>query len=141
MLAMKDFEARGKWPRGSNASFLCLIPKVDNPQQFSEFRSIPLVGYLYKIISKALSLRMKRVMSKVIDVSHSASLEDRGLLDGVLVTNEVLKELNRKKKSCIFFKVDFEKAYDSISWEELVSETNGLVGSSPVWSLSQYQFL
>ena len=30
---MKDFAVNGNWPRGSNASFLYLIPKIDNPQQ------------------------------------------------------------------------------------------------------------
>jgi len=55
------------------------------------------------------------VISKVIDVKQSTFLEGRGLLDGVLVANEVLEEMKRTKKSCVFFKVDYEKAYDSIS--------------------------
>ena len=33
------------------------------------------------------------------------------------MANEVLEEMKRKKKSCVFFKVDYEKTYDSISWE------------------------
>ena len=96
MLAVNDFATNGKWPRGSNSSFLCLIPKVENPQQLDDFRPISLVGCLYKILSKALSLR---------------------LLDSVLVANEGLEEVKSKKKSCVFFKVDYEKTYDSISWE------------------------
>ena len=64
-----------------------------------------------------LSLRLKKVISKVIDLRQSAFLEGRGLLDSVLVANEVLEEYKRKRKSCVFFKVDYEKAYDSISWE------------------------
>jgi len=35
-------------------------------------------------------------------------------MDGVLVANEVLDEMKRKKKSCVFFKVDYEKAYDFV---------------------------
>ena len=70
MAAVKDFEDNGKWPRGSNASFLCLIPKVENPQQLGEFRPISLVGCLYKIISKALSLRLKKVISKAVSYTH-----------------------------------------------------------------------
>jgi len=87
--------------------------------QLGEFRPISLVGCLYKIISKVLSLRLKKVISKVIDVRQSAFLEGRGLLESVLVANEVLEEYRRKKKSCVFFKVDYEKAYDSVSWEFL----------------------
>jgi len=119
MSAVKDFATKSHWPRGSTASFLCLVPKVENPLQLGEFRPISLVGCLYKIISKALSLHLKKVISKVIDVRQSAFLEGRGLLDSVLVENEVLEEYKRKKKSCVFFKVDYEKAYDSVSWEFL----------------------
>jgi len=57
---------------------------------------------------------MKMVISKVIDVRHSAFLEGRGLLDSVLVANEVLDEMKRRKKNGVFFKVDFEKTYDSV---------------------------
>jgi len=81
-----------------------LIPKVDNPQQLDDFRPISLVGCLYKIISKVLSLRLKKVISKLIDYRQSTLLEGRGLLDSVLVANEVLEDVKRKKKNCIVFK-------------------------------------
>jgi len=42
-------------------------------------------------------------------------LEGRGLMDNVLVANEVLEDVKRRRRSCIFFKVDYEKAYDSIN--------------------------
>jgi len=54
------------------------------------------------------------VIRKVIDIRQSTFLEGRGLLDSVLVANEVLEEM---KRSFVFFKVDYEKAYDSISWK------------------------
>jgi len=60
---------------------------------------------------------MKKVISKVIDVRQSVFLEERGLLDSVLVANEILDEMKRTKKMCVFFKVDFEKTYDSVRWE------------------------
>ena len=74
LATVKDFAGYGKWSRGSNASFLCLIPKVENPQQLGEFRPISLVGCLYKIISKALSLQLKKVIGKIIDDRQSAFL-------------------------------------------------------------------
>ncbi|XP_068483400.1 uncharacterized protein [Phaseolus vulgaris] len=59
------------------------------------------------------ALRMKMVLHKVIDVRQSTFLAGRGLMDSVLVANEVLKEVKRRKSSCILFKIDYEKAYDS----------------------------
>jgi len=109
--------------------------KNENPQQLGEFRPISLVGCLYKIISVALSLRMKKVISKVINVKQSAFLEGRGLLDSVLVANEVLDEMKRRKKRCVFFKVDFEKAYDSVRCEFIyyMLEKVGFYGKWICW--------
>ncbi|XP_057447160.1 uncharacterized protein LOC130738983 [Lotus japonicus] len=48
-LMADDFFRMGKWPRGSNCSFISLIPKVDSPQSLNEFRPISLVGCMYKV--------------------------------------------------------------------------------------------
>ena len=41
-----DFEESERWPRGANASFIPLVPKVKNPQILNDFRPISLVGFL-----------------------------------------------------------------------------------------------
>jgi len=43
-------------------------------------------------------------------------LKDRGLLDSVLVANEVVDKFRRYGRSGLFLKVDFQKAYDSVRW-------------------------
>ncbi|GKV34399.1 hypothetical protein SLEP1_g42774 [Rubroshorea leprosula] len=40
-------------------------------------------------------------------------------MDGVLIANEVIDEAKKKKRKTIMFKIDFEKAYDKVSWEFL----------------------
>ena len=42
------------------------------------------------------------------------------MLDSVLILNEVIHEVNPKKKASVVFKVDFEKAYDSVNWDFLL---------------------
>jgi len=44
--AIHFFEDEGRWPRGTNASFITLITKVDNPQHLNDFRLISLVRCL-----------------------------------------------------------------------------------------------
>ncbi|MCI69324.1 cysteine-rich receptor-like protein kinase, partial [Trifolium medium] len=39
---------------------------------------------------------------------------DRQILDGILIANEVVDEALKYKKDLMLFKVDFEKAYDSV---------------------------
>jgi len=38
-------------------------------------------------------------------------------MDNVLVANEVLEEMKRRKTIYVFFKVDYEKAYDLVIWD------------------------
>ncbi|XP_058747008.1 uncharacterized protein LOC131619997 [Vicia villosa] len=40
----------------------------------------------------------------------------RQILDGVVVTNEIVYYAQRKKKKCVLLKVDFAQAYDCVDW-------------------------
>jgi len=92
--------------KGTNASFISLIAKVDNPQNLNDFIPISLVGCLYKIVYNIMPLRLKKVLHRVIDGRQSTFLEGRGLMNNVLVANKILEEMKRRKTSCVFFKVD-----------------------------------
>lgn len=59
---------------------------------------------------------MGKVLKSVISVNQIAFLEERNILDGV-VLNEIIEYAKKGGKSLMFFKADFEKAYDSVSWE------------------------
>jgi len=114
MRFLDEFYVNGIFPRGCNTSFIVLIPKVTNPQALDEYRPISLIGCIYKIVAKLLANRMKKIMPLIIDERQSAFMEGRHLLQSVLIANEVVDEATRRQKPCIIFKVDYEKAYDSV---------------------------
>ncbi|MCI70940.1 cysteine-rich receptor-like protein kinase, partial [Trifolium medium] len=41
---------------------------------------------------------------------------DRQILDEILIANEAVDEARNSTKEQMLFKVDFEKAYDSVDW-------------------------
>jgi len=87
-------------PKGCNASFIALVPKVRDPCKLDQFRPISLVGAIYKVISKVLAGRIKKkVLPAIIDGSQSTFIKDRGLSDSVLLANEVVEDIRRKGKS------------------------------------------
>ncbi|MCH81419.1 LINE-1 reverse transcriptase like, partial [Trifolium medium] len=118
---LKEFYHSSILPKAITASFLTLIPKKDHPQELSEYRPICLIGCLYKLLSKILAGRLKRVLGKVISGCQSAFLPSRQIMDGVVVLNENIDLAKRRKNECMIFKVDFERAYDTISWNYLES--------------------
>lgn len=77
------------------------------------------MGCLYKIISKTLAVRLSKVLEEVISDTQSVFLRGRHILNGVVILNEVIDEARKKKLSRVVFKVDFEKAYDSVDWNYL----------------------
>jgi len=111
-----DFHRKGRLTRGINNTFIILIPKVTSPQRLNDFRPISLVGSLYKILSKVLANRLRMVMRSLIAETHTTFVKGRQILDGILIANEVVDEARKSKKELMLFKVDFEKAYDSVDW-------------------------
>ncbi|GKE02633.1 RNA-directed DNA polymerase, eukaryota, partial [Tanacetum coccineum] len=61
-----------------------------------DYRPISLIGLQYKIQAKLLAKRLAEVIDKI-----------------------VIKWYKKKNKKLMIFKVDFEKAYDSVSWSYL----------------------
>jgi len=41
-------------------------------------------------------------------------VQDRQIIDDILITNELMDDARRLKNKLIMFKVDFEKAYNSV---------------------------
>ena len=52
----------GIMPRHANETIICLVPKTKNPQKITEYRPINLCNVLYKIISKVLANKLKKIL-------------------------------------------------------------------------------
>lgn len=113
---LTEFHRNGKLSRGIYSTFIALIPKVESPQKLNEFRPISLVGNMYKILAKVLANRLKMVIVSVISETQTTFVKNKQILYGVLIANEVVDETRKLKKELMLFKVDFEKAYDSVDW-------------------------
>ncbi|GJU94132.1 putative RNA-directed DNA polymerase, eukaryota, reverse transcriptase zinc-binding domain protein [Tanacetum coccineum] len=121
------WECGGTFPKGCNSSFIALIPKVIDAKFVSDFQPISLIGCQYKIIGKLLANRPSSVIGDVISPEQSAFINGRNILDGPLIINEVMDWYRKRKKDLMIFKVDFEKAFDSLRWDflDLVMEKLG----------------
>nr|GEV30049.1 RNA-directed DNA polymerase, eukaryota [Tanacetum cinerariifolium] len=109
----------GLIPKGCNSSFIALIPKILDVNTVKDFRPISLFGSLYKIVAKILANHLVGVLGDIVNEVQSAFIAGRQILDGPFILNEVLQWCKIKKKQSLIFKVDFEKAYDSVRWDFL----------------------
>ncbi|GJT77710.1 putative RNA-directed DNA polymerase, eukaryota, reverse transcriptase zinc-binding domain protein [Tanacetum coccineum] len=114
-----DFFATSRMPMGVNSAFITLIPKLPNPDLITDFWPISLIGLQHKIVAKILANRLAKVVHKLVSPEQSAFISGRQILDGPLMLSEIIDWYKKRGKKRMVFKVDFEKAYDSVSWKYL----------------------
>jgi len=77
LLVAEDYKTSGNMSEAFNSTFITLIPKVDEPQSFVDFRSISLCNFIYKITSKIIALYIKPILSSIISKEQFAFLRHR----------------------------------------------------------------
>lgn len=114
---VNEFWGSSRLPHGCNTAFIALIPKISTPESFKDFRPISMVGCVYKIISKMLARRLQTVMNTLIGPHQSSFIKGRQILDGALIAGEIIDSCKKNKNEAVILKLDFHKAFDSVSWD------------------------
>ena len=114
-----DSRKYGKVPATFNSTFIALIPKIDLPKSFEDFRPISLCNFCYKIIGKIISMRIRKVLGRYISGEQFEFLPGRQIHDAVGVIQEGLHTIYVKKLKSMVLKIDLSKAYDRVSWTYL----------------------
>ena len=110
-------------PEHLNHTFITLIPKKKSLEFAFEFRSISLCNVLYKIFSKVLANRLKKILPNIITENQSAFTKNRLISDNILVASESLHSMQRHtgKDGYMAIKLNMSKAYDRVEWAYLKS--------------------
>jgi Reverse transcriptase (RNA-dependent DNA polymerase) len=100
-----------------NLATICLIPKKKDASLITQYKSISLINYSFKIITKLLATRLALCMNSLISYTQTAYIKGRNILDNVVVASDVLHRVKIKKNKGILFKIDFEKVFDRVNWD------------------------
>nr|XP_027071629.1 uncharacterized protein LOC113696407 [Coffea arabica] len=104
-------------PRSISSTSIVLVPKVQSPQDFTQFRPISLCNFINKVISKVLSDRLAWILPKIISPQQSSFVKGRHISDNFLLAQELISGIRRSNRGGnVVLKLDMAKAYDRISW-------------------------
>ena len=109
----------GTIPTPLNHTFITLVPKINSPEYAHQFRPISLCNVLYKIYSKILANRLKKLLPSIITEHQSAFTKGRLIFDNILVAFETLHSLQNYKGGKFGYmalKLNMSKAYDRVEW-------------------------
>ena len=102
-------------------SIISLIPKSDKDTSFLEnWRPISLLNVDYKITTKAIANRVKKVLPKIIHNSQTGFLKGRYIGENIRLLFELLEHAEEQNIPDMIFFSDFEKAFDSIDHDFLI---------------------
>jgi exonuclease III len=97
-----------------------LIPKKGNPKKISNWRPISLLNCFYKLISRVITNRLKRVSDKITLVGQKGYSNTKCCQEVLISLIDAISELKHTgKKGCII-SLDIKKAFDSLSHKFMV---------------------
>lgn len=104
-----------------NRANMIMIHKKDVPEGAGDFRPISVINLIPKLISKLLANRLSYKLSQLISPNQTTFIKGRQIAENLNTTREILHHLSKTRKTSVFIKIDFAKAFDSVSWDFLLN--------------------
>ena len=117
IVAVQSVFKYGFLPKEVNSTILVLVPKKVDSMEMKDYRPIACCNVLYKVVSKILANRLKKILPSVITKNKSAFIKGRLLMENVLLASELVKDYHKDSVTHRgVMKIDISKAFDSVQW-------------------------
>lgn len=114
-----DFQAGALDLDGLNRAHLILLPKREGICSADGFRPISLQNCPMKLFSKAMANRLKKVIPSLIAADQTSFVQGRNIAENFVYAAHLLSCCYKRKAPTAILKLDFKKAFDSVSWDSL----------------------
>ena len=107
--------ADGELPDSLKESATKVIFKKGDRQNLKNWRPISLLNVDYKIFSKALSLRLAKVLGSIVSPDQTCSVPGRSIVSNLVALRDSLDYIDRTNETGILVSLDQEKAFDRVN--------------------------
>jgi hypothetical protein len=106
----------GQLPLSHLESAITLLPKEGkDTRDIKNWRPISLANCDSKIITKALAIKVSKVLESLIDKSQTAYVPGRNVMDNIRTNFMIKSHCNNNKINALLVSLDAKKAFDSVS--------------------------
>ncbi|CAM2117039.1 unnamed protein product [Caretta caretta] len=111
----------GVLPLSCRRAVLALLPKKGDLRDLRNWRPVSLLSTDYKIVAKAISLRLGSVMADVVHPDQTYTVPGRSIFDNLFLVRDLLELGRRDGLSFALLSLDQEKAFDRVDHGYLLS--------------------
>lgn len=111
---VKNAFRKHKLGDNTKSSHIALIPKEANPKSFDRFRPISLCNVSYKIITKIIANRLKKLLPIIISENQGSFVPKRQIIDNVILIQEAIHSSLNKGERGMIIKLDMANAFDRV---------------------------
>ncbi|CAM2098380.1 unnamed protein product [Caretta caretta] len=104
----------GVLPLSCRRAVLVLLPKKGDLRDLQNWRPVSLLSTDYKVVAKAISLRLGSVLADVIHPDQTYTVPGRTIFDNVYLVRDLLELGCRDGLSFALLSLDQEKAFDRV---------------------------
>ena len=123
--AINEGYREGKLSVTQRQGLIKCLPKGDKPKQFlKNWRPITLLNVIYKIASGCIAERIKSVLTKLISEDQTGFINGRYIGENTGLMYDSLHITDTLNIPGLLLMVDFEKAFDSVSWNFILQVLN-----------------
>lgn len=96
---------------------ISLLYKKKDRRDMRNYRPITLLNSDYKVLTRILCWRMKRVMHEIVSPENTGFSPGRFIAENSILTKLIQAYLDEEELPGALIFLDFEKAFDRVSWE------------------------
>ncbi|KAF8733580.1 hypothetical protein HU200_014885 [Digitaria exilis] len=115
----RDFHEGSLDLDGLNRAFLILLPKKEGARNPGDFRPISLQNCPMKLFTKAMANRVKKYIPTIVDADQTGFIQGHNISENFVYAADLLSCCHKRGAQTAVLKLDFKKAFDSVSWESL----------------------